>query len=284
MCSSDLFETNGNTVSLKLEAYIVKDMNAPLILGNDFADQYSLSIIRDNGNTSLKLGDSGHTIPLDSSVESSYLDVQALQARAKAILHRKNNKQRKKSTRSNKVLVLQNQTIPPWTMAKVPIRTTQSTKESIIFIPQEKPPQRIANATLIDSILQADSLFIHISNNTDAPINLQASDIVGTVVNDGFYDQTPPIDSSQVDTFFNLVNPILRKKETEEIEPEEQQYQDKQPDLAYGPKLAEIPDYEEVPTKELLSSLDFNPKLSDSQKKALEQVIFKNRKAFSLDG
>ena len=76
----------------------------------------------------------------------------------------------------------------------------------------------------------------------------------------------------------------MKKKETEEIEPEEQRYQDKQPDLAYGPKLAEIPDYEEVPTKELLSSLDFNPKLSDSQKKALEQVIFKNRKAFSLDG
>ena len=39
------FETNGSTISLKLEVYIVKDMNAPLILGNNFADQYSLSII-----------------------------------------------------------------------------------------------------------------------------------------------------------------------------------------------------------------------------------------------
>ena len=63
-----------------IEAYIVKDMNVPLILGNDFADQYSLSIIWDNGNTSLKLGNSRCAIPLDSSVESSYLNVQALQA------------------------------------------------------------------------------------------------------------------------------------------------------------------------------------------------------------
>jgi hypothetical protein len=79
------------TVSLRLEAYIVKDMNAPLILGNDFTDQYSLLIIRDNGTTSLKLGDSGHTIPLDSSVDSSFLEVRALQASAMAALHRKNN-------------------------------------------------------------------------------------------------------------------------------------------------------------------------------------------------
>ena len=86
------FKTNGSIISLKLEAYVVKDMNAPLILGNDFADQYSLSIIQDNSNTSLKLGNSGYTIPLDSSVKSSYLDVQALQVKAKAILHRKDNK------------------------------------------------------------------------------------------------------------------------------------------------------------------------------------------------
>ena len=85
------FETDAKLISIRLEVYIVKDMNAPLILGNDFADQYSLSILRENGNTCLKLGDSGYHIPLDNSVESSYLDVQALQVRAQAIQHQKNN-------------------------------------------------------------------------------------------------------------------------------------------------------------------------------------------------
>ena len=88
----------------------------------------------------------------------------------------------------------------------------------------------------------------------------------------------------QVENFFNMVNPILKRKEFEEFEPKEQQYQDKQPDLSYSPKLAEIPDYEDIPTKELFSSLDFNPKLSDFQRKILDQIIFKNHKAFSLDG
>jgi len=95
------FETKPRPVSLKLEAYIVKDMNAPLIFGNDFADQYSLSIIRDNGSTSLKLGDSGYTIPLDSSVDSAFLDVKALRAEAMAAQHRRNNHQRRRSRGTN---------------------------------------------------------------------------------------------------------------------------------------------------------------------------------------
>ena len=81
------FETSGNPVSVRLEAYIIKDMNTPIILGKDFTNQYSLSIIRENGMMSLKLGNSGYSIPLDSSVDSSYLEVQALQLKASKIQH-----------------------------------------------------------------------------------------------------------------------------------------------------------------------------------------------------
>ena len=64
---------------------------------------------------------------------------------------------------------------------------------------------------------------------------------------------------------------------------DEQRYQDCQHDLSYRPKLAEIPDSEDILTQELLSSLDFNPKLSTSQWKTLEQIVFKNQKAFALN-
>jgi hypothetical protein len=42
------FNTNKGPVRKDLEAYIVKDMSSHMILGNDYADQYSLSFIRDN--------------------------------------------------------------------------------------------------------------------------------------------------------------------------------------------------------------------------------------------
>ena len=70
---------------MEIEAYVVQDMNAPIILGNDFSDQYSLSILRDEGRTTLRLGNSGQTVSLDSSVNSNYLDVTVLTLRAIAI-------------------------------------------------------------------------------------------------------------------------------------------------------------------------------------------------------
>ena len=63
----------------------------------------------------------------------------------------------------------------------------------------------------------------------------------------------------------NLVAPILKKKGMEETKMDEQCYQDRQHNLSYRLKLAEIPDSEDIPTQKLLSSLDFNPKLSTSQ-------------------
>jgi hypothetical protein len=259
-------------------------MNAPLILGNDFADQYSLSIIRDNGTTSLKLGDSGHTIPLDSSVDSSFLEVRALQASAMAALHRKNNRQRRKRRKPNWVMVKKPTTIPPWTIGRVAIRLTQPINDHGIFNPLERKPWKLANATFMDSIITSGTQSLHVTNDTDHPIHLEPSDSIGTIESNDFYDAKPPPHLDQVQTFFNLVNTVLRNKEPEVFEPQEQKYQDQQPDLPYGPKLAEVPLHEEIPSNELLSSLDFNPQLSKVQCSQLEKVIIQNSKAFSLDG
>jgi hypothetical protein len=169
-------------------------------------------------------------------------------------------------------------------MRKIRVRSTRPTTESTIFIPFKRLPKRIANSTFLDSILSANDPFTYVTNDTDAPIQLRASDYIGTIESDQYYDQDAPPDSSQVHAFFNLVTPILKKKVLEEDDSDEQRYQDRQLDLSYGPKLAEVPDSEDIPTRELLSSLDFNPKLSTTQRETLERIVYKNRKAFSLDG
>ena len=135
---------------------------------------------------------------------------------------------------------------------------------------------------LMDSLLHGHSPFVHVTNDTDTPIKFRESDPIGTIESGQPYDPQPPEDQSQVLSFFNLVTPILQKKEIEHSE--EQPYQDQQPDVSYRLKLVEVPDCDDIPTQELLTSLDFNPKLSASQRKALEYVVFKHRKAFSLDG
>lgn len=153
-----------------------------------------------------------------------------------------------------------------------------------IFIPHEQASKRMANSTIIDSILQEESPFIHITNDTNTPIHFKKVDFIGIIKSDQYYNLTSPENQSQTAAFFNLVAPILDRKFLKKESSEEQPYQDQQPDLPYSPKLTEIPKYEDISTKEFLSTLDFNPKLLKSQKELLQQIVLKHRKAFSLNG
>lgn len=62
------FPTTQGVVKINVEAYMVKGMTTPFILGNDFADQYSLSIIRDQGSTRLQFGNSGRCVDVQNSL------------------------------------------------------------------------------------------------------------------------------------------------------------------------------------------------------------------------
>jgi len=101
-----------------------------------------------------------------------------------------------------------------------------------------------------------------------------------------YFDSDPPPDKElqSVQTFINIVNSLLRPEKIDNEDSDEQKHQNRQPDLPYGPKLAEIPDLEDIAKSKLIKSLNFNPKLSIQQKKQLESVIKCNHKAFSLDG
>ena len=68
------FSTNDGKVKITVEAYVVKGMTTPFILGNDFADQYSLSIIHKEGNSYLQLGSSRRIIQVDNSTGASLID------------------------------------------------------------------------------------------------------------------------------------------------------------------------------------------------------------------
>ena len=53
------FDMSAGLVELSVEAYVVKGMTTPFILGNDFARQYALSIVRSNEGTQLVFVDMG---------------------------------------------------------------------------------------------------------------------------------------------------------------------------------------------------------------------------------
>jgi len=96
-------------------------------------------------------------------------------------------------------------------------------------------------------------------------------------------DPPPNKELQSIQTFINIVNSMLHLEKIEEEDSNEQKHQNQQPDLPYGPKLAEIPDPEDIAKSKLIKSLNFNPKLLIQQRKQLKSVIKQNHKAFSLD-
>src|SRR6266849_3208392 len=59
---------DGTTVEFDLEAYVIKDMRVPLLLGEDFQTAYEIGVKRrSTGECSLSIGDSQLTVPASSS-------------------------------------------------------------------------------------------------------------------------------------------------------------------------------------------------------------------------
>ena len=65
-----IFETNSGPVQIDMEAYVVKGMTTPVILGNEFADQFSILIVQDESATYLLFGNSGWQTKIQNSVGS----------------------------------------------------------------------------------------------------------------------------------------------------------------------------------------------------------------------
>jgi hypothetical protein len=68
------FHTPDGPVKMNVEAYVVKGMTSPFILGNDFADQYSISAIQQEGGCNLEFGDSGRRMVVENSVSPPFTD------------------------------------------------------------------------------------------------------------------------------------------------------------------------------------------------------------------
>ncbi|KAJ7133955.1 hypothetical protein C8R43DRAFT_1205891 [Mycena crocata] len=96
------FHTPDGPVKINVDAYVVKDMTTPFILGNDFQDQYGISVVREEGETFISFGDSGRQVQVPSSTSTRLVDDEGhtfkvsvrprKQTRNQASVHRKHQK------------------------------------------------------------------------------------------------------------------------------------------------------------------------------------------------
>ena len=97
------FHTLDGPIKINVEAYVVKGMSTPLILGNDFANQYSLLVIHQEESCAIEFGDSNQRMPVNNSVSPPFLDedghtfkLRVLNSSAKST-HQKNQRFKRKT-------------------------------------------------------------------------------------------------------------------------------------------------------------------------------------------
>jgi hypothetical protein len=165
-------------VKLIVEAYIVDNMRTPFILGNDFASQYNLSIIRSDEGTRLVFGDTKREAPITEKCLE--------REQSKGCVFHINTKydvQRIPDKGLQYARIVEDCTLKPETINKLPICLKFPKDSTTAFI------EKIVNFddnlescfSTTDSLVKKTSPFIWINNFSRCPIHLCKGQIVGIV-------------------------------------------------------------------------------------------------------
>ena len=315
-----IFHTDDGPIKIVVEAYVVKGMTTPFILGNDFTDQYSISISRDEGECYLNFGKSGRRLRVDSSTGSSYLTDQGHTFKVRVIpnftarnykikAHRKNQKGRRRlRTRmgSSEVRATERTVIPPLTSKLIPVEVHLMTQSENIFV--EKMLLCSGNADNIfgspDSMISTDHPYLHVSNFSSLPVTVATGQVLGHARNPrNWLDRRTTLSETtlaQAVTHANFIRhlseslPLTKnlsmsiRSETEITSKAQRNATEKDDPLAEdpvegGPKTSLCPE-DDVNSSRLLETVDISPDLSAEQRTQIATLISRHASAFGLDG
>ncbi len=310
------FETAEGPVKLHVEAYVVKGMSTSFILGNDFAEQYSISLLRQGGETRVQFGDSGRQVIALDEVSSTELrdenghtfQIEArtltsagdrAEARRKRLL-----RIRRREPRDSKVRALGSFTLNPGSARLIPVSVQFPNDSDSVYVERLllSPRDDAEFYGSPDSFVSRESPSLHVANLTSVPVCIRPGQVLGFARNPmTWLDRTASYSSQQLGQATahaalirrlagELTTPVqaeMAKSEPVELRASARINSDEDPlaedPLEGGPKTSEAPP-EDTPSDTFLSSIDLPPTLTLIQRATLERVLIKNRAAFSLDG
>ena len=294
------FTTSEGNVLLEVEAYVVKGMSTPFILGNDFADQYQLSIMRKEGHTKLILGESNREINADNSTSGGMYDLNGSTFKIsvkkpstgenfKQLLvryKRKISEKRRRRARDPFLRAAKDVVIPPQYSKNIAILSHNFSQDQTVYAERifnfnNTPVNTYATPNIL---VNADSPFLPISNFSDIPLTIRKGQPLAYMKTaEKWLDQpcTPKAPSfehqSAVANAIKSMSTIMTKPIAETIP-----HVEGDEPIEGGPKTAEvIPD--PVSREALLSEVDISAGLSSEQRDKVVKIIFNNETAFGLN-
>ena len=291
------FETPPGLVRMDVEAYVVKGMTTPLILGNDFADQFELSLLRREGKSHLLLGESNRTIPVRNST-SPFIDEHGKtfqvysrpEANSKCFRviahkrHKRLRRLRRLRAQDPYLRASESVVIPPETVKNVKISTSNLEGRDYHYA------ERIMNYQhnvedlygAPDSLVSSENPFLAVANFSRKTITIPVGWTLAIKRDPTKWlkhkERSSPVSLERFQKQACLIQSLVKSLgKTEAVS--EDTLGPSEP-LEGGPKTAEPAP---PPKKNVsLSEIDISPHLSPEQAEDLRKVVKDNERAFGL--
>ncbi|QRV83408.1 Retrovirus-related Pol polyprotein from transposon [Ceratobasidium sp. AG-Ba] len=297
-----IFETQEGPVEMLVEAYVVKSMSTAFILGNDFSNQYLLSLLRTPEGNYIELGTTGRRVPVirqdtdprtdDAGhvfrVESSRVAVE------EENWYKRTTKRKKYKTLkalkaapegTTPVRVYDTKTLLPNTLNLIRVKADFEPGEEIGYVERCMSSNRTDEDLygITDCLIHANNPKLQIANFGTIPVKLQAGQIIGYMRPISTLAKEGELSVPQRKQFEATVNFI---KSREKLQPPAEEEWDQSYAIPPegGPKLWDNPGIDKVKKEQLLEEVKFGPNLTPEQKEQMSKVIKKHFWAFGLDG
>lgn len=297
------FHTPQGPVTITVEAYVVKGMSTPLILGNDFADQYALSLIRREDRTFLSFGSTDRELEVSNSISSPFIDedghafslrVSSTTSQSSFINRQKSKCSRRWCTVNKGRVVASERTIIPLLSSKC-IQVQADFQQGVCSLFVERQfhsnghPDKIYGVpnTLVDK----ERPFLHITNFSSVPIVVPQGQVLskgahnpGTWLNKNLCNPN----AVKAATLIRLLVQLQTVQTSSEVTSKAQRNAtgeglDGEEPIEGGPKTAETA-ADTVTSSNLLTEIHISPDLTELQREQVSAVVLKNAQAFGLDG
>lgn len=306
------FKTPEGPVHINVDAYVVKGMLTPLILGNDYADQYSISIIRNDGKSYVQFGKNGRMIQVENSTSPALMDDEGHTfkiAISRKYAHHKALKTRtkiKKAAMDPYVRAAQTQVIPTETSKLIKVKTHFPPGQDCIYMEKVFFNARSLEDVYAapDSLISKDNPAVHIANFSSYPITVNQGQIIGIKHNPQTWlasrSRCTKEELNKLENYAKVICNLahtgrefsdmqvgMTLSEAQDVPGHNSEQRVEEDPLAEepltgGPKSHEVPP-DMIEASKLLDVVDISPELTKEQHERLTKVILQNQMAFGLD-
>lgn len=294
--------TDGNVVSFDLEAYVVKDMRVPLLLGEDFQVSYELGLRRyATGHCEVLVGGSGRVIAA-SSAQAVDLGFSIRSAQVgQSFVRAKSARRARANARRNA-----GDDGPPSVLADEDVLIAAGSVHNVrVNAPFEGRSDWLVEKVVIGmeegSLLSAPTTWVNskhpylpVANPGVRPWYIRTGDIIGYLLNPEEDLDRPRTEeewakyAASADSIRAMVEGTLRAQDLADAPPKNNFVPTGDDKLEgeenWGPKTTEVPDPDPVTGIDVTELVNLGEDIPDDIRPRLEEVLRKNVLAFGVDG